>query len=173
MTFRPKSNTKKESIIAILSAVVAVLLFIVSGIVPTLVIVYQISAFMLAIASIEIYIKYVASDYVYEAADDAFKVYKITGKKSICVSSLDYEMSLTHVISNTEYEEKKNELPKSNFNVNLCKNLAPENYCVYFFDFNGKKSMMKFEPDSVFTEYMNEKISKAWDMAENEDEEEN
>ena len=102
-----------------------------------------------------------------------FKVYKITGKRSICVSCLDYEMSLSHVISNAEYESKKNDYPKSNFNVNLCKNLAPDKFYVYFFDFNGKKSMMKFEPDSEFVEYINNKISKAWDMAETEDEEDN
>lgn len=171
MTFRPKSNTNKEKIIAILSAVFAIILFFISRIVPTLVVIYQISGILLAIISIEIYIKYVASDYVYEAADDAFKVYKVTGKKSICVSSLDYEMSLSHVVSNDEYEERKDEFPKSNFNVNLCKNLAPQSYYLYFFEFNGKKSMMKFEPDLIFAEFINDKISNAWDMAEEDDEE--
>ena len=32
---------------------------------------------------------------------------------------------------------------------------------MYFFEFNGKKSMMKFEPDKVFTDYVNEKIDNA------------
>ena len=173
MTFRPKAISKKEKLIAILSAAFSIVLFFISGIVPTLVVIYQITAFLLAIASIEIYIKYVASDYVYEAAEDAFKVYKITGKKSICVSCLDYEMSMSHVVANEEYESRKDQFPKSNFIVNLCKNLAPQNYSVYFFEFNGKKSMMKFEPDAVFADYLNEKISAAWDIASAEDNDEN
>ena len=172
MTFRPASLSKKEKILAISLAVLAVVMFLISGIVKHAVIVYQLTAFAAAIVSIELYLKYVGSSYVYEAADDAFKVYKITGKKSICVSSLDYEMSLSHVVSVHEYEERKAQFPKTNFNVNLCKNLAPQNYYLYFFEFNGKKSVMKFEPDEVFADYMNEKINAAWEKAEAENEEE-
>lgn len=173
MTFRPKSVSKKEKIVAVLCAVFSIVLFAVSGIVPTLVVLYQISAFLLAVVSIEIYIKYVASDYIYEACDDCFKVYKVTGKRSICVSSLDYEMSLSQVVSNVEYDEEKERFPRSNFNVNFCKNLAPQSYYVYFFEFNGKKSMMKFEPDSVFADYINDKIAQAWEKSESQDEEDN
>ena len=117
MTFRPASQSKKEKILAISLAVFAVAMFLVSGIVNYLVIVYQITAFAAAIISIEMYLKYVGSSYIYEAGDDAFKVYKVTGKKSICVSSLDYEMSLSHVVSKEEYEERKAEFPKTNFKL--------------------------------------------------------
>ena len=73
--------------------------------------------------------------------------------------------------SKEEYEERKDSFPKTNFNVNLCKNFAPDSYYLYFFEFNGKKSMMKFEPDQMFADYLNDKISAAWEKAENEDDE--
>ncbi|MBE6681511.1 MAG: hypothetical protein E7600_04405 [Ruminococcaceae bacterium] len=171
MTFRPSSKSKKEKILSISLAVAAVILFLVSGLVNRLVVVYQLTAFVCGILSIEMYLKYVGSSYIYEAAEDSFKVYKVTGKKSICVSSLDYEMSLSHVVSKEEYEERKDSFPKTNFNVNLCKNFAPDSYYLYFFEFNGKKSMMKFEPDQMFADYLNDKISAAWEKAENEDDE--
>lgn len=169
MTFRPKSSSNKEKKLSLITAFCAALLIIISGIVNRFGALYQISAIILGVVSIEFYLKYVGSDYVYDADDDYFKVYKITGKKSICVSSLDYEMSLSHVVSKQEYEENKDKFPKTNFNVNLCKNLAPKEYSLYFFEFNGKKCMMKFEPDEVFTEHLNNLISAAWEKAENEE----
>lgn len=172
MTYRPKNNSNKEKLLSFITALAAVLLIVLSGIINKFGGLYQISAIILGVVSIEFYLKYVGSDYIYDAADDYFKVYKVTGKKSICVSSLDYEMSLSHVVTRQEYEENKDKFPRTNFNVNLCKNLAPKDYSLYFFEFNGKKCMMKFEPDEVFTEYINNLISAAWEKAENEDDEE-
>lgn len=171
MTFSPKPNGNKEKIISFLTAFSAILLILVSGVTSRFGGLYQISAIVLGVVSIEFYLKYVGSNYIYEAADDYFKVYKITGKKSICVSSLDYEMSLSYVIDSSEYEKNSDKFPKTNFNVNLCKNLAPKKFCLYFFEFNDKKCMMKFEPDEAFVSYINQKISLAWETAENIEEE--
>ena len=140
-------------------AVGAVVLFVFSGMVHHFPVLYQISAIVFAVVSIEIYLKYVASDYVYEAAEKSLKIHRITGKKSVCIASLDYEMSKTLVVKSSEYLENKSKYPKYNFNVNYAKNLAPKDYYVYFFDFNDKVSMAKFEPDDVFVNYVNEKIS--------------
>ena len=80
-------------------------------------------------------------------------------------------MSLSFVVSSQEYENNKNEYPKTDFNINLCKNLAPDKYFVYFFRFNGKKCMMKFEPDEMFVDYINEKISSSLKSAQENDNE--
>ena len=171
MTFTPKSSSNKEKLISLLTAMFAVILIIVSGVTEKFGGLYQISAIILGVISIEFYLKYVGSNYIYEAADDAFKVFKITGKKNICVSCLDYDMSLSFVVSSQEYENNKNEYPKTDFNINLCKNLAPDKYFVYFFRFNGKKCMMKFEPDEMFVDYINEKISSSLKSAQENDNE--
>lgn len=171
MTYKPKSKSNKEKYISLLTAAAAAILIIVSGLTNRFAGIYQLSAIIFGVISIEFYLKYVGSDYVYDAADDYFKVYKITGKKSICVSSLDYEMSLSYVVDSEAYENDKENYPKANFNVNLCKNLSPSEFYVYFFEFNGKKCMMKFEPDEVFVNYINQKISSAWNKSEENDEE--
>lgn len=167
MTYMPKSKSNKEKLISALTAFSAVILILVSEITSKFGGLYQISAIILGVVSIEFYLKYVGSNYIYEAADDFFKVYKVTGKKSICVSSLDYEMSLSLIVNSDVYEKNGDNYPKTNFNVNLCKNLSPDQYCVYFFEFNGKKCMMKFEPDDIFVNYMNNKISSACKTMEN------
>lgn len=168
MTYRPKASGKKEKLISLLLAVCAIALFAASGVVARFAGIYQISAIIFAVISIEMYMKYVGSDYVYEAGEASLKIYKITGKKSICVCSLDYEMSLSTVVSRSDYEADKGKFPKTDFNVNYAKNLAPENYSVYFFKFNGKTSMLKFEPDADFSAYINEKIMTALENADNE-----
>ncbi len=170
MTFRPTSNSKKEKILSLFMAFLAIMMIIISGITDRFGGLYQITAIIFAVVAIEFYLKYVGSDYIYEAADDSFKVYKVTGKKSICVSSLDYDMSLSYVVTGEEYNKNKADYPVSNFNVNLCKNLSPDVYSVYFFKFNGKTSMMKFEPDAVFTDYINTKIASSFEKANGEDE---
>lgn len=161
MTYRPASNSKTAKSICCIGAATAVILFFASSYVSRFAFVYQLTALMFAVVCVEMYIKYVGSDYVYEATDKSLKIYKVTGKKSLCVCSLSYEASLSRVISSDEYLSHKDKYPKTNFNVNYAKNLAPNNYSVYFFEFNGKKSMMKFEPDKIFTDYVNEKIDNA------------
>lgn len=168
MTYRPRNTSNREKILALVTAVAAILLFAIGGFVEYLPGVYQVTAIIMAITSIQLYMKYVGSDYVYEASEKSLKVHKITGKKSICVCSLDYEMSLSYVVSGKEYLKDKSKYPKTDFNVNYAKNLAPENYSVYFFLFNDKKCMAKFEPDEIFTEYVNEKIRIALNNAEKE-----
>ena len=163
MTYQPNSKNLPEKILSISIAFIAIILFGASGIVPKFNGIYQVTAFVFAILSIQIYLKYVFSKYVYKATDESLQVYKITGKKSICVASLDYSMSISRVISSENYMAKKNSLPKTNFNVNYCKNMFPKSYSVYFFEFNGKKSMMKFEPDAEFSAYVNSLISQAID----------
>ena len=161
MTYRPILKNKKAVYISLASAVCAMLLIVLSGIFDRFGGLYQITAIVLGVISIELYMKYIGSDYVYEATDDCFKIYKITGKKSICVSSLDYEMSLSEVVSNKVFDSSNNNCRKYNFNVNFCKNISPSEYYIYFFEFNEKKCMMKFEPDDVFADYLNQKIRDA------------
>ena len=159
MTYRPKNNSKKEKLLAIICASVAIVLYFLSGIVHHFPVLYQVTAIIMGVVSIEIYLKYVGSDYVYEAAEKSLKIHRITGKKSVCVGSLDYEMSRSLLIKSSEYLGNKDKYPKYNFNVNYAKNLSPKEYYVYFFDFNEKVCMAKFEPDEVFAQYVNEKIS--------------
>jgi len=161
MTYRPKNTSNKEKVLSIITAIAAIVLFAVGGVVTVIPAVYQITAIIMAVVSLELYMKYVGSDYVYEAAETSLKIHKITGKKSICVCSLDYEMSLTEIIPGDEYLKNKDKYPSYNFNVNYAKNLAPEKYSVYFFYFKDKKCMAKLEPDEVFTQYVNEKIRAA------------
>ena len=161
MKCSPTSNNKKEKILTLSMAIAAVVLYVSTAFVQRFVVLYQLSALILAVLSVELYLKYVFSNYIYEATESSLDIYKISGKKSICVASLSYEMSMTQIVSSEVYLNNKSDYPKTNFNVNYCKNLSPSEYYVYFFQFNGKNSMLKFEPDKQFAEYVNNLIAEA------------
>lgn len=171
MTFRPTLNSNKEKTLSILLAIFAIILILLSGVFNYFVGMYQLFALVLAVTAIQIYMKYVGSDYIYSAEEDTFKIYKVTGKKSICVCSLDYDMSLTQVVPFDEYTNNKDNFPKHVKYVNFTKNMTSGVYSVYFFEFRGKITMMKFEPDIVFTDALNDKIRLALSQDEQDSEE--
>ena len=82
-------------------------------------------------------------------------------------------MSLSMCIKGKDYVANKQKYPKYSFNVNFAKNFNPDNYYVYFFEFNEKISMMKFEPDEVFVKALNEKIINSLNFENNFKREEN
>ena len=57
MTFTPKSSSNKEKLISLLTAIFAVILIIVSGVTEKFGGLYQISAIILGVISIEFYLK--------------------------------------------------------------------------------------------------------------------
>lgn len=159
MTFRPKHTNKKTFVFAIATALLAIVLFALSAFVSAFNGLYQFSSLILAIVSVQIYLKYVACDYIYEAAENSFKIYKVTGKKSICLCSLSYEGSLSTVLPYNEYLKQKDNFSKCSYAVNYNKNIKPLKQYVYLFEFNSKVLLMKFEPDERFAEYLNQKIN--------------
>ena len=88
MTFRPKASDKKAPACAVICFAAAVFSFYFSSRVSHAALLYQVAAIILAVVALEVYLKYIASDYVYEASAKELKVYKITGNKSVCVCSL-------------------------------------------------------------------------------------
>ena len=129
--------------------------------------VYQLVGLIFAIIGVTVFLNNVQSDYFYKVDDRNINVYRITGTKSVCVCSLSLEESLSEVVTAEYFYKNKSEFPKNKLAVNYCKNIFPKEYSLYFFNFNGKVNRMKFEPDEIFTNYMNEKIKLALANKEN------
>ena len=169
MDYRPKRKDFKAASLCGFSATLAIVLFLMSSAVQSYKWAYQLAGLFLAIIAVQIFTINVQSDYVYKADERDIKVYRVTGKKSLCVCSLSYEESLSQVVTAKYFNEHKNEFPQNKLAVNYCKNIFPEEYYLYFFNFNGKVYKLKFEPDDIFAKHMNEKIKTALENKENED----
>ena len=169
MTYRPAAENRKAAIMAALFVFFAVTLFVLPMYVSAYRYAYQIGGIICAVIGLELYLKYVMGEYIYEAAENDLRVYRITGRKQECVCSLAYSESLTGILPKSEVDRAPQSYPKTKLAVNLCKNLFPSHAAVYYFNFNGKITVLKFEPDAAFTAYANERIARA--MRHKEDEE--
>lgn len=158
MKYSPLRKDNKASATSFIFAVFAVVLFVLSAFVSRFSAFYQITALILAVFSIQVYIKYVLCEYVYEATDSVLMIFKVNGSKSTCVASLNYEASKSMCLTRKEFNKAKADFPKYKYTVNYAKNIYPKHYSIYMFDFNGKTVRMKFEPDDVFSAYLNKKI---------------
>lgn len=169
MTYRPQRTNFHAPFLAGSTLTLAIMLFVVSGLVNAYAWAYQLAGLILAVVGVQTYVTNVQSDYVYKADENDLKVFRVTGKKSLCVCSLNYEESIGYAVSSEYYLAHKDEFPKNKLAVNYCKNIAPSEYTLYFFNFNGKVNRLKFEPDEEFTSYLNEKIKIALERTENEE----
>lgn len=169
MTYRPPEENKKAKLLSLIFAAAAVTLFVVSTQVTRYPFAYQLAGVITAIIAVEIYLKYVFSEYTYEAAKDDLKVYRVTGSKSVCVCSLAFSESLCTLVPSAAYEKDKAAYPKTKLAVNACKNISPTRLTYYFFSFNGKNAFLKFEPDAMFASYADERIRAAMKHKEDED----
>ena len=169
MDYRPKKSDNKAVLLSGFCLTFAVALFLASAYVPAYKWAYQLAGVLFAIVGVQVFTINVQSDYVYKADEHDIKVYRVTGNKSLCVCCLSYEESLSEVVTAKYFNEHNSEFPKNKLAVNYCKNIFPKEYSLYFFNFNGKVNRLKFEPDDIFTNYMNEKIRIALANKENED----
>ncbi len=169
MTFRPPRKNMSAVYLSGFCMVFAVIAFYISSKVEMYIWIYQVSAIVFAVFALQVFMKYVQSDYVYKADEHDLKIYKITGDKSVCVCSLNYEESISGVVTAQQAAKNKNDYPPTKIALNFCKNIFPDKYSLYYFNFNGKASVLKFEPDEIFTNFVNEKISAAIRAVENEE----
>lgn len=169
MTYRPERKNMSAVFLSIFCFVFSVIAFYIAHKIGLYMWVYQVAAIILAVFALQIFLKYVQSDYVYKADEHDLKIYKITGDKSVCVCSLNYEESISGVMTAEYAAKNKNNYPQTKIALNFCKNIFPNEYSLYYFNFNGKASVLKFEPDEIFTNFVNEKISAAKRAVENEE----
>ncbi len=161
MTYRPLQKDKTAVMLSLIFAFACIFLFYFSTVFAAHPLIFQIAALAFAVFSLQIYLKYVYANYVYEACENDLKIYRISGKKSICVCSLSYEESIGKVVSSEYFENHKKDMPKAKISTNFCKNIFPKVYYLYYFNFNSKTASLKFEPDAQFADYMNAKIDDA------------
>lgn len=88
MTYRPERKNMSAVFLSIFCFVFSVIAFYIAHKIGLYMWVYQVAAIILAVFALQIFLKYVQSDYVYKADEHDLKIYKITGDKSVCVCSL-------------------------------------------------------------------------------------
>lgn len=172
MKYSPKGD-KRPAITAFTLSLaltaISTLLFSNGGISPWI---PQLSAVVFAVCSVQIYIKYILSEYRYAFDENNLCIDKIVGKRIVPLGSLDLTCSLAEVMSLDVYRKRKDELPKPDLRFNYCKTMRLKNPYVYMFTFNGKNALLTFEPSGEFVDILNDAIRLALENKNSEEAEE-
>ncbi len=154
MRYSPENFNIKPLMITILLTVMAVFSLLFAGQMQNLKWLFQLLFLCLATAAIQIYLKYVLTKFEYVCDSENLSIYKIMGRKRLCVGSLALENSICEVIPYTDYVKNKEEYNK-NLVYNYTRNFKTENVYVYIFDFNGKNITILLEISKEYAEYIN------------------
>lgn len=129
--------------------------------------VMQLICFCCLIIGIQITTRYVLCSYEYilnmpdtdvEDISGSIEFVKIQGQKRTTACSLSVSTAIGLIPRIDEAEIVKN-YGKIERKLNFCNNMFPLNPYYYVFEFNGKKSILVFEPDEYFLEAMQSLIS--------------
>ena len=115
----------------------------------------QLAMVVFAVCALQIYLKYILSDYVYAFNHTQFCIDKIVGKRIVPLGALDLTMSISHVMKMSEYKEISDEFPKVEMRLGYCKTMGLKDPYVYIFKFNDKVAMLCFEPSDKFASALN------------------
>ena len=145
---------KKNAVCYFLSILGGALLFGVSLALPTLKGIVQLAAFCFWTFGIWVLSRYTLTYFYYIIDGDNFRVVKVSGQKHTDVANIS--MRTGKFVK--KLSEAKGRPPARN-RFNYCRNYAPAEKYVYFFEWNGVNAEIIFEPNEEFALLMSEKLA--------------
>ena len=155
---KPERSVAQTRLIILLGLGIPAVLFPVSGALPAYGSAVRLAAFILICVTIMLMVRYVLSEYEYTADGESFSVTRITGNRRTTVCCLNLA-SAEKLLPAKEYRA----LPAAERAVmkySLCQNIRADSY-VFLCDFNGKRTMVEFEPNEAFVKILRDQMDNA------------
>ena len=155
---KPERSVAQTRLIILLGLGVPAALLFVSGAIPAFGSVVRLAAFLMICVTIMLTVRYVLSEYEYEVGGDSFSVTRITGNRRTVMCSLNLATA-EKLLPKKEYRE----LPASEraiIKYSLCQNIKADSY-VFLCDFNGRRTMVEFEPNEAFVRILRDRMDEA------------
>ena len=114
--------------------------------------------------SILLIVRYSLTEFEYSVGDGAFGVTKIVGNKRTVVCSVALETAIG-LYSKRDYDHLPSD-QKGQIKYSLNQNMVADSF-VFLFEFNGKRTMVEFEPNLQFVAIVKDEIEKAIKNREN------
>lgn len=126
--------------------------------------IFQILTLPFLIIGIQLFFRFILSDYVYEITQSHLYIYPIQAKRRLCAEAFAFSDFQSPLMSKKEYLLAKKAEKTPLIYLNFCKNIssADETYC--FVDYTGKRAVLIFEADNIFKEQINKKIEQIIDF---------
>ena len=157
----PKKEIKNAAVFSGIFIFATAALWIISVFVSNFKAIYLFSGVITATAAIQITMRFIMSGYIYILDKMDFIVFRANGKKSVQVCKISLENSIAVADKNKKMSDIEKQFGKMAVKINLCQNLFSHKAYSYIFNFDGKKSLIKFEGDEKFIAEMKRRIEYA------------
>lgn len=155
---KPERSVAQTRLILWLGLGIPAVMLFVSGALPAFGSIVRLAAFFIICITIMLMVRYSLSEYEYAVDGESFSVTRITGRRRTVVCSLSLATA-EKLLPVKEYRE----LPASEraiIKYSLCQNMRADSY-VFLCDFNGRRTMVEFEPNEAFVKILRDQIDKA------------
>lgn len=162
---KPERNIRQVKLLLFLSAGITALIFLVSTLVPSYASLIQLTGFLALVIAIWLNVRFSLTEYEYAVGNGDFAVIRITGNRRQTVCNIALETAMD-VITKRDYDH----LPSAEraiIKYSLNQNMFAESY-VFLCDFNGKKTMVEFEPNIEFVSILKNEIMLAKQNSKNQ-----
>ncbi len=162
---KPERNVKQTRILLFTCIFVTLSLFFASTVVPKFHSFVEFCGFAALAVSILLIVRYSLTEFEYAVGNGDFSVTKIVGNKRtvVCVIALESAVGL---YTQRDYDH----LPSSEkaiIKYSLNQNMGADCH-VFLCVFNGKRTMVRFEPNNAFAAIVRDEIRKSKQSSENE-----
>ena len=161
--YTPPKETKNAAVFAGMFIFATAALWIISGFIHNFNfrMIYRFSGLITAMTAVQVTARFIMSGYTYILDRTGFIVVRINGKKSAQLCNITLETALGVSEKNQKFAEIADKFGKIDVRMNFCQNLFSYKTYSYIFDFNGKKTLIKFEADENFIAEMKKRIEYA------------
>lgn len=158
MTYMPSKKPRNAAVLTAVSAIFAVILYIVGEIVGKYKMLFGFPALILLSLGLMILSRYILCDHKYvvsgienKGVESGFSIIKVSGKREAALAHFDVISiyAAEHRMGAKAFEKKHGKVDKI---YNYCSNLHPKDICSLAIEFNGKRILFLIEASDSFFE---------------------
>jgi len=169
MTYSPKNENQKPLLITIILTAISVFCFVYAGHFPKITWLMQLGFVIFATTAIQIYLRFVLTQFEYCCDDEFLLIYKSVGKRKQLIGKLELINSGSYLISDKEYSENKDDY-KIKSEYNYTRNFKTQNGYNYVTVIGETNFLVRIEADDEFATYVNKRIDDILKGQKNNDE---
>jgi len=152
---KPERNAKQVWLLLISSAVVTALLFLASTLILEYTSLLSTAGMIALVIAIWLNVRYSLTEFEYAVNSTDFAITKIMGNKRQIMCNIALETAID-IMEKRDYDHLPNS-EKAIIKYSLNQNIKAESY-VFLCVFNGKRTMIEFEPNERFAAIVKEEI---------------
>ncbi len=162
---KPERSVLQARLIGVPGFVLSFAALIFGGSVPEYGSFVTLAGFVLLCVTLMLVLRYVMSEYEYSVDGESFTVTRVMGKKrtDMCCISLSTAIELYKKQDYAALPKAEKAITKYSLNQNI----KADSY-VFLCEFNGRRTMVEFEPNEAFAGIMREQIAAAKKNADGE-----